>query len=180
MKEQLDKAQSKLGSIMNVHEMTEVKRHEPTATEGGVGKKTVENLPSCDITGLDITTGDTTYTSSSWCGEDCEKDKAVMDLSYNNVTFYGSVYLADSGANRSSFLASSDDSSAVTVSNMLFSTTWANTGIVSSSMKSTSGGSVLHPGETPTGYDGTPGKECYPSGLVSGATTVNYNINDEY
>lgn len=160
---------------MTVKEVTEVTRHEPTS-ETPLGRGGLSNLPSCDITGLDKDSGDSDYSDSTWCGSACDTTKASLDLSYNNVTFYGSVYLAPNGADRSSFVS---NDTATEVTNILFSTTWANTGILASSMKSSSG-SILHPGDAADGYDGTPGTECYPNGLVSGDLTQTYYINDDY
>lgn len=74
---------------MTVKEVTEV-----TTSETPLGRGGLNNLPSCDITGLDKSDGTSDYSDSTWCGSTCNTTTAVMDLSYNNVTFYGEVYLA--------------------------------------------------------------------------------------
>jgi len=153
---------------MTVKEIAEKKTEAPPQIGGGM-----DNLPVCNITGLDISTGESTYGTSTWCGDSCDPATESMYLDYNQVTFAGWAQLAESDATKSSFFADSN----LNVTNMLFSTTWANTGIISQSLKS--GSTRLHPSGA-SGFDGTVGTECYPSGLISGSTSNTYNINDEY
>lgn len=67
-------------------DVTEIESEAPPKI-GGSG---MADIPACPITGMDASTGETTFTNSSWCGPGgCGPEQQSMYLEYNDVTFAG-------------------------------------------------------------------------------------------